>query len=281
MSTPSTIGMIIACAYCSTSTMASTASDRQRRAADVDRHADRRVGGGLPSGLRPRGSPADVADGFETSSCTSSSACSALLIATAAFTPSAAATTTNCASRDASPATNSARDVGVAQRAGLHRAAARQRASERDREIRLRMLAGREEHARRAAADRPTRTTTRLSAPSSCSSLRDRLGADRDAVAREPLAQPPRPAGRRACRRRRRRSRSSGRAPARRRRVPRPNAASRRSRRSQPSQYGTVKDRAAVAVVEAGNGGQIVDDAGGDQQVARRLPPSPSPSDTR
>src|SRR4029077_20145180 len=83
----------------------------QRRAADVHRRPDRRrlfglrifVAGRPPAHCRVARTVID--DGLQCHGMSSSS-CSALLMAHAAFTPSAAATTTNCASRDASPATN-------------------------------------------------------------------------------------------------------------------------------------------------------------------------------
>src|SRR5207248_2007031 len=79
--------------------------DRERGAADVDRHRD---DGGtvlfvmLVRFLRQRLQPHETIGAHGASS----SCSSALLIATAALTPSAAATMANCASRDASPATN-------------------------------------------------------------------------------------------------------------------------------------------------------------------------------
>ena len=53
--------------------------------------------------------------------------------------------------------------------------------------------------------------------------------------------------------------------------LPRPNAASARSRHSQPSRSRAMKHRAAVAVREAIDRRQIVDDAGRNQQEARPL----------
>ena len=171
----------------------------------------------------------------------SSACCSALLIATAALTPSAAATTTNCASRDASPATNTPGTFVSHKRAGVDRALA---VEQRSRAVRpgriLRMLAGREEQrVDRAALRRPrTRSTScarrhaRAARRAPTSAARCRSRASRSRLRRSSWLA--------VC------AENDVRAPGlQRQREPAPRAvpstARRLSRHSQPSQYGQWK----------------------------------------
>src|SRR2546426_3124360 len=267
MSTPSTIGMIMLCAYCSSITTATTArtvsaalrtstgdAERGSRIADCgSRIADRgrRIADSRPVSFRKLLGLQGPVDGDRG------------LHAFRRRDDDKLRVTRSI------PGHEHARDIRVAQRSSSHRAAVRQRAAEPDGEIGLWMLAGSEEDdvaldpIAGIEGDRRQQSVPMLEA---C----DRFSADGDAVARETFTSATRE--RRAVRTehhvsapRSQRQRQSGRlAPA----TERGEAA---VAALPPVAVRTMKDRAAVAFLETADAWQIVDDAGGDQEKPRLL----------
>ena len=190
-----------------------------------------------------------------------------MLIATAAFAPSAAATDTNWTSREASPATKTRGRFVWLSVPVSDRPATRQATPETDRQVRVRMLSGREEQG--VARDRLavlehdfTQRALVVLEP------RDRRSADVDAVSRQARLTAPRE----GCAVRAHQHIVAPRLE----RQPEPRgpepAAQHRQALGAPLPAVAVRameDRLAVAGIEPRDSGAIVDDAGGDEQVAR------------